>query len=111
MSDKPIKILLVEDNPGDAQLVKEMLAEATTAKFESRHAERLAEALEILSGESFDIVLLDLSLPDGHELDTVVQARLASPAIPIVVMSGLGDEELAIKALQEGDGLSGQGPC
>ena len=102
MSDKPIKILLVEDNPGDTQLVKEMLAEATTVQFELLHAERLAEALEILSGESFDIVLLDLSLPDGHELDTVVQARLASPAIPIVVMSGLGDEELAIKAVQEG---------
>ena len=102
MSNKPIKILLVEDNPRDAHLVKEMLADADTIQFELAHIDQLSKALEYLSKASFDIILLDLSLPDRHGLDTVIQIRNASPTVPIVVMSGLGDEELAIKAVQEG---------
>ena len=102
MSKRPIKILLVEDNIGDAHLVKEMLAEANTIQFELAHIDRLSKALESLARESFDIILLDLSLPDGHGLDTVIQTRIASPTIPIVVMSGLSDEELAIRAVHEG---------
>lgn len=79
-----------------------MLSESTTVRFGLAHVKRLSEARESLAGEGFDIIVLDLSLPDGHGLDTFVQTRIAAPGIPIVIMSGLGDEELAIKAVQEG---------
>lgn len=102
MADKPIYILLVEDNPGDAGLVKEMLADTDAFQFELVHCDRLGKAEEILGTRSFDVILLDLSLPDGQGLDTVIQTRSATNKIPIVVMSGLGDVDLAIKALQEG---------
>jgi two-component system cell cycle sensor histidine kinase/response regulator CckA len=102
MADKPINILLVEDNPGDAGLVKEMLADTDAFQFKLVHCDRLGKAEEILRTRSFDVILLDLSLPDGQGLDTVIQTRSATTKIPIVVMSGLGDVDLAIKALQEG---------
>jgi DNA-binding response OmpR family regulator len=102
MSDKPIKILLVEDNPADANLIKEMLAEATTVRFDLVHVRQLSKVQESLAGKSFDIIILDLSLPDGQGLDTMVQTRILAPGVPIIVMSGLKDEEMAIKAVQEG---------
>ena len=102
MRYEPIRILLVEDNPADAGLVKEMLSDSASVRFEVLHRDRLSTALEFLNKEKVHIILLDLSLPDGYGLDTVIQVRLARPEIPIVVMSGLGDEELAIKALHEG---------
>ena len=101
MKEKPIKILLIEDNPGDANLVKEMLAETETL-FELTHVEKLGKVVNIGRALSFDVILLDLSLPDAYGLDTVIKMRAAMPDIPIVVMSGLGDVELAIKALHEG---------
>jgi two-component system cell cycle sensor histidine kinase/response regulator CckA len=102
MKYEPIRILLVEDNYGDAGLVKEMLAETSAFQFELVHSDRLSEAKEILGRRSFDVILLDLSLPDGQGLDTVIQTRAATKKVPIVVMSGLVDVDLAIKALQEG---------
>jgi len=102
MRGRKINILLIEDNPQDAQLVREMLAEADTVKCELTHVESLGQALEISSRKSFDIILLDLSLPDEQGLETVVKICKALQNIPIIVMSGIGDEEIAIKALQEG---------
>ncbi len=102
MSDGPIRVLLVEDNSADARLVGEMLAEASTAQFQVSRVERLGQALESLAGNSFDIILLDLSLPDGFGLETVVQTAAAAPHLPIVVMSGLSDEDLAVRAVQAG---------
>jgi two-component system cell cycle sensor histidine kinase/response regulator CckA len=102
MKDKPIKILLVEDNPADAGLVEEMLADTAAFQFELVHCDRLGKAVEILARRSFDVILLDLSLPDGQGLDTVIQTRAATNKMPIVVMSGLGDVDLAVKALQKG---------
>ena len=102
MSDKPIKILLVEDNPGDALLLRETLKEATSAWFEVEHVERLAEARKRLDKGGIDIVLLDLSLPDGHGLDTVRQVHHDAPDVPIVVLTALDDETLAVKAVGEG---------
>jgi PAS domain S-box-containing protein len=102
MKESPIAMLLVEDNPGDAAWIREMLADATTVQFSVTHAGRLSDALIYLGKTLFDIVLLDLTLPDGSGLDTVKQVNAASPGLPIVVMSGLGDEDLAVKALHEG---------
>ena len=79
-----------------------MLGEANTVQFELTHCNMLSSALTLLSKGSFGIILLDLSLPDSKGLDTVVRTHAAVPNVPIVVMSGLGDEELAVRALHEG---------
>ena len=79
-----------------------MLGGANTVQFELTHCDRLSSALTLLNKRSFGIILLDLSLPDGKGLDTVVRTHAAVPNVPIVVMSGLGDEELAVRALHEG---------
>jgi formate hydrogenlyase transcriptional activator len=102
MKNNPISILLVEDSPIDVALLREMLGEANAFQCELTHCNMLGSALTVLGRESFDIVLLDLTLPDGNGLDTVLRMHAAVPHVPIVVMSGLGDEELAIRALQEG---------
>ncbi len=102
MTDNPIKILLIEDNPADVELVKEMIYDVKSVQFEFSHFDKLGSALDFLSNRSVDIILLDLSLPDAHGIDTVIRTRTVLPGVPIVVMSGLGDEETAIKAVHEG---------
>jgi Flp pilus assembly CpaE family ATPase len=96
------KILLVEDNPADARLVQETLASQSIAKFKVVHVGRLGPALERLSEEHFDVVLLDLSLPDSRGLDTLARMRRQTASVPIVVLSGLADETVAMKAVREG---------
>lgn len=96
------RVLLVEDNPGDARLAKEMLAEAETGRFDYIHVERLGEALAQLTERPFDVILLDLSLPDAWGLDGISQIRAASSGIPLIVLTGLADESLAIQALRHG---------
>ena len=103
---KPVDILLVEDNPGDARLIREMLAEPTaadqTASFRLVHADRLAAGLALLAKAAADVILLDLSLPDSQDLDTFLRVRAAAPETPIVVLTGLGDETTGLKAIQAG---------
>ncbi|MFH1037931.1 MAG: ATP-binding protein [PVC group bacterium] len=101
MSDKAIKILLVENNPGDARLIREMLTEAR-GKFELEHVDRLSIALERLTQDRIDVVLLDLGLPDSLGLDTFLRVHAQAPQVPVVVMSGLDDEAVAVKAVGEG---------
>lgn len=96
------RILLVEDNPGDARLIRETLREAESFPFQLTHADRLAAAEERLAGEAFDVVLLDLSLPDAHGLETVRRTLQAGPEVPIIVLTGLDDETLAVAAVQAG---------
>ncbi|MFN8578557.1 MAG: ATP-binding protein [Candidatus Sericytochromatia bacterium] len=102
MFNKIIKTLLVEDNPGDARLVKEALYDSQDVQFEITHFDRLKPALEKLKEENFDILLLDLTLPDESGIKTVNRAREEVSNIPIVVLTGLSDHDLALKALQEG---------
>jgi len=97
-----IKLLLVEDNPVDAQLTRDLLAEWPLDQFEITHAPILAEGLTRLSRDRFDVVLLDLSLPDTNGLSTVTQVLATSPGVPVVVLSGHDDHPLALKALQHG---------
>ncbi|WP_343868385.1 diguanylate cyclase domain-containing protein [Caenispirillum bisanense] len=99
---KGTNILLVEDNPGDARLIQVLLAEEAGAEFHLTHVERLADACELVKQEEFAAVLLDLSLPDSHGLDTVNGLRRSGPDIPIVILSGLDNEEVALAALQSG---------
>jgi two-component system sensor histidine kinase/response regulator len=99
----PIQILLIEDNPTDALLLRETLAEAPSARFALTHVERLGEALERLAGGGrFDVVLCDLSLPDSDGLDTFQRVHAHAPRLPIVVLSGTDDETLSLRAVQAG---------
>ncbi len=102
MSDKPTNVLLVEDNPGDARLLREALAESNASHFHVMHVQRLEEALNRLREEEYSVVLLDLSLPDAQGLETVVRTHAQAPHVPIVVLTGLDDESLAIQAVREG---------
>jgi DNA-binding NarL/FixJ family response regulator len=99
---EPMKILLVEDNPGDVRLIRETLAEAENFACQMVHVDRLAEALQRLRAEHFDVVLLDLSLPDSRGLSTIIHTHEQAPSVPIVVLTGLDDEALAVSAVREG---------
>jgi GAF domain-containing protein len=100
--DRPIRILLIEDNPGDARLLQEMLVEARGLSFELEQRESLSTGLEWLAEGNPDVVLLDLSLPDSQGFNTVTQVLAQAPQAPIVVLSGLDDEDLAVSAVRVG---------
>jgi DNA-binding response OmpR family regulator len=103
MNRKSIKILLlVEDNPGDARMLREMLNEQNSQHTELTHVEYMREAEKHLAGHVVDLILLDLGLPDAHGLAAVRRALSVAPRIPLVVLTGMDDEMLASQALQEG---------
>jgi len=104
MDDKQFKVLLIEDNPGDVRLIREMLAEAGGALYDLECADRLQTGLERLAEGGIDVILLDLGLPDSQGLDTlgrVLAESLAATAV-IVVLTGLDDEALAVQAVGAG---------
>jgi len=96
------KILLVEDNPGDARLLREALSDAGGPSFELEHVNDLSLAVERLSRGGIDLVLLDLSLPDSFGLETFAKTHAAAPEVPMIVLSGQDDESLAIQTVHEG---------
>lgn len=98
----PIKILLVEDNPADADLLGEILSEARETNWSLVHVDFFKEALSFLSQNPVDVVLLDLSLPDKQGLSMVDQIHQAAPNLPIVVLTGLNDQVIALEALRRG---------
>jgi signal transduction histidine kinase len=95
-------VLLVEDNPGDARLLREMLNEHDTHNSELMHVACMSEAEKHLSEHAVDLILLDLGLPDARGLEAIRRARTAVPSVPLVVLTGSDDEALAAQALQEG---------
>jgi signal transduction histidine kinase len=95
-------VLLIEDNLGDARLLEEMFREQDAHHVELHHVKRMSEAETYLAQCAVDIILLDLELPDVHGLEAVRRARAAAPLLPLVVLSGLDDELMAVRALQEG---------
>ena len=98
----PVKILLIEDNPADARLVREWLKEAGKEQFQLEQADRLDAGLELLTERDYDMVLLDLGLPDSQGLGALQAVRTQAPATPIVVLTGLSDEAVGMRAVQEG---------
>lgn len=98
----PIRILLVEDNPGDARLVQLALAEQVTHEFLITWMQRLADALLLIDGEHFDIVLSDLTLPDSTGLATVQAILARAPAMPVVVLTGSDCREIGQGAIRLG---------
>src|SRR5689334_17469050 len=97
-----MKTLLVEDNPGDARLIQETLAEAGLDAQDVTHVTRLADALGRIAQGGVEVILLDLSLPDSRGLDTVRRIHQAAAEVPIVVLTGLDDEWVGTEALHEG---------
>lgn len=102
MEDKLIRVLIIEDNPQDLRLIEEMLSEIDIPSFELISADRLEDGLKLLINDGFDILLLDLSLPDSTGLDTFASVYDQAPEIPVVILSGFDDEDIAIKAVREG---------
>ncbi len=98
----PIRVLLVEDNPGDARLILEMLREVQGETFELLQVNRLELALEQLSAAGVDVVLLDLGLPDSQGLATFERTLRGTTTEPIIVISGLDDEQVALEAVRAG---------
>jgi diguanylate cyclase (GGDEF)-like protein/PAS domain S-box-containing protein len=95
-------VLLIEDNEADAYRVHDSLAHSEPNRFKITHTDRLASGLACLSHGSFDLVLLDLSLPDSNGVETFRRVRECSPSTPIVVLTGLDDQDLAIMTTREG---------
>jgi two-component system cell cycle sensor histidine kinase/response regulator CckA len=104
MSSTPIKriLLVVEDNPGDARLLREMVIGHDWMDTEFTHVESMSEAEVHLSERPVDVILLDLGLPDAQGLEAVRRAHAAAPSVPLVVLTGRDDELLAAQALREG---------
>jgi PAS domain S-box-containing protein len=102
MTDDLSQILLVEDNSGDARLLREMLQEAADAPFELIHVAQLGEALQYLDEVRPDVVLLDLGLPDEQGFDTFLRAQVRAPHVPFVVLTGTDDKAIALKAVRHG---------
>jgi len=97
-----VRVLLLEDNPGDVRLFREGLREISNISVELIHVETLAVALELVRAGEFDVGLLDLALPDARGLEVVQQLHDAAPDVPLVVLTALKDDALAIQALQNG---------
>ena len=97
-----IRALLVEDNEGDRKLVSLMVSEAEDARIELCYVSRLSDAVNQLARERFDVVFLDLDLPDAKGLNTLTRTRLAAPDVPILVLTGMDDEATGIQALKSG---------
>jgi signal transduction histidine kinase len=99
---QPIQILLVEDNPTDVLIVQESLSNLEFLEFELVCAERLHTAIELANNRPIDAVLLDLGLPDCQGIESLNRMRKHAPRLPIVVMTGIGDEDLAVEAASRG---------
>ena len=99
---KNIKILLIEDNPGDAYLIEEHLEEFANFSYELKIVETLDEALRVLKKKPFDVILLDLELPDSYGINTFLSIHNKNPLIPIIILTGLNDETIGSYAIKEG---------
>jgi two-component system CheB/CheR fusion protein len=102
MNPVPVRILLVEDSPSDAALLQECLTQGGLGSFKFEHAETLEQALRLLDWSPFDLLLLDLSLPDSNGPETYLRARKAAPHLPIVVLTGVEDETVGLAAVRQG---------
>ncbi|MDP2991353.1 MAG: response regulator [Kiritimatiellota bacterium] len=102
MKTKTSKVLLIEDNPADAQLIMEILREEPEHAMEILHVDNLKRGLEALARGGIDVVLLDLTLPDssGHNTFDMLHAHVST--IPVIVLTGMDDKEMAVRIVQEG---------
>lgn len=99
---KKLKILLIEDNPVDAHLMQQLLLKRSDVPFDVVWSTCLTEGLKKLEEENFDVILLDMKLPESSGLSTVKRTYKKAPGIPIIVLTALNDEEMALDALSAG---------
>ena len=99
MPASTIRVLLVEDEPAYAQAVKEFLR---SPSFHLRHARSFGDARICMAQESFDVALLDLTLPDNSGLKTFTDLKAAAPEVPVLIITGMNDESVALRAVREG---------
>ena len=97
-----MNLLLLEDDPDDFYLMKESLLMNEDANITILHAERLSKALDVAGKSAIDIAVLDLNLPDSIGLDTFISFHQRYPSIPVIIMSGVNDVDLAVSAVQKG---------
>jgi PAS domain S-box-containing protein len=102
MAERHVRILLIEDNPADVRLIRELLRETKDIIFHLESADDLSAGIEQLAKAQVDLILLDLSLPDSQGIETFHRAYARAADVPIVVLSGSDDEELAMSAVQAG---------
>lgn len=100
-SGRPIRVLIVEDNPGDAALIRRALRSVKSREFQISHVRHLSSALEGIH-RYHDVVLLDLNLPDSQDLETLHRLRASEPHLPIIVVTGIEDRRKAVEALANG---------
>ncbi len=102
MNDSRVRVLLLDDSPSDAALLQEQLGQVSFEQFEVTHFERLEDALGSLANETFQVMLLDLSLPDSSGLETLVRVRSHAADLPLVVLTGANDDALGLEAVRGG---------
>ncbi len=99
---RKMKVLLVEDNQADARFLREAMKETGTERPHMVHVQRLSDALAKIDHEPFDVILLDLSLPDAEGMETITRMQERASGVPIVVLTGLDDADVAMRALRQG---------
>jgi signal transduction histidine kinase/CheY-like chemotaxis protein len=99
---EPIQVLLIEDNPGDARLVRLMLAEGVSPDYDTTHVTHLGEAIKRIHAAPPEVILLDISLPDAQGFQTFARVCEEAPAIPIVLLTSHDDQYLAIEVVRQG---------
>lgn len=97
-----IRVLLIEDNPADAASLKRNLQRIRSVAIDLKHTTTLADGLERLQAEYFDVVLLDLNLPDSKDQQTIWRVTMAMPDVPVVILTVSDDEALAMAAISQG---------
>jgi len=102
LNNQIINILLIEDNPGDVRLIQELMKEIGNGKFDLSYKNNLTDGMQILNEKIFNIILLDLSLPDSEGLQTLEHILAKATDVPIIVLTGTDDQILAIEAVKSG---------
>ena len=103
IDEKPhIKVLIIEDNEGDAALICRSLSKANNIFFDAERAELMSSGMDLLGKKNFDVILSDLALPDSVGVETLVKLHSLHPDIPMIVLTGLDDEDTALSAVQSG---------
>ncbi|MBI4313596.1 MAG: response regulator [Candidatus Omnitrophica bacterium] len=97
-----MKVLLVEDDPEDVKLLRRILIKADTTEIELETVSQVSAGRERLALGGIDLVILDLMLPDSQGLDTLSSIQQSAPAVPIVILTGLDDEEIGLTAVRQG---------
>jgi len=100
--EEKVEILLFEDNPGDANLIEEMLEEFADFPYELKNVETLKEGIKLLKEHQFNVILLDLRLPDSDGIETFLDIHAMNSRIPIIILTGIHDEKTGIDAVKKG---------